>query len=300
MQKVVEEESTKYADNFNGDTFSHASSAQIENANAIFTSENLDKSGELVDAVNNLTINYAKCYESNTATASGAQGDLTSNPETVTHASSGIFEKKLLSFRTIHVLTMPTNPGIAAIILTTQTLLTPATKEIISDTAVVSTCMSRTVWQVSRTGVDRSTPGDSGNVIGIVETSSPDLIGIIGTASTCGINLSQEVGNIRKSTSPDLVRQCLKLDATVDRKFSNNPDSTSIFSKLIGDKLSDGSSQGLYTRCRMNLMAYRIQILTPQFVDLGLSTIDELNKGSGLSTPATTFRRPVWCPLERV
>ena len=198
----------------------------------------------------------------------------------------------------------PMNPvidqWIVSIKLTTHTLLTPATKEIIADTALVITWMSINLWWVSRNGVDRSTTGDSGNVIGIVETSSPDLIWIIGTASTCGINLSQEVGNIRKSTSPDLVRQCLKLDATVDRKFSNNPDSTSIFSKLIGDKLSDGSSQGLYTRCRMNLMAYCIQILTPQFVDLGLSTIDELNKSSGLSTPATTFRRPVWCPLERV
>ena len=38
------------------------SSAQRENSNAIFTSENLDKLDELVDAVKNLKINYAKYY----------------------------------------------------------------------------------------------------------------------------------------------------------------------------------------------------------------------------------------------
>ena len=40
---------------------------------------------ELVAAVKNLTINDAKYYESNTATASDTQSDLTLNLETVTH-----------------------------------------------------------------------------------------------------------------------------------------------------------------------------------------------------------------------
>ena len=52
----------------------------------------LDKPNELVDAVKNLTINYAKYYESNTATASDAQGNLTHNPKTVTYTSNGNFE----------------------------------------------------------------------------------------------------------------------------------------------------------------------------------------------------------------
>ena len=55
----------------------------------IFTSEKLDKSYELVDAVNNLTINDAKYYESNTATASDTQCNLTQNLETVTRTSKG-------------------------------------------------------------------------------------------------------------------------------------------------------------------------------------------------------------------
>ena len=43
---------------------------------------------KLVNAVENLTINTTNYYESNTATASDAQGVLTHNPETVTHTSN--------------------------------------------------------------------------------------------------------------------------------------------------------------------------------------------------------------------
>ena len=70
------------------DTFSHAPNAQRENANAIFTSENLDKSDELIDAVKNLKINDAEYYESNIVTASDAQGNLTHNLETITYTGN--------------------------------------------------------------------------------------------------------------------------------------------------------------------------------------------------------------------
>ena len=74
--------------NVTADRFSYASNTQRENANAIFTSEKLDKLDALVDAVNNLTINNAKYYESNTATAGDAQGDLTQYLETFSHTSN--------------------------------------------------------------------------------------------------------------------------------------------------------------------------------------------------------------------
>ena len=81
MRKVMEEESITDTNNVTSDTFSHASSAQRENTNAIFASEKIDKYGKLVDSFNNLKINNAEYYESNTATASDAQGDLARNPE---------------------------------------------------------------------------------------------------------------------------------------------------------------------------------------------------------------------------
>ena len=88
IHEVMEEGSITDANNVTVDIFSHTSSAQRENENAIFTGEKLDKSDELVDAVNNSTINNAKYYESNTATASDSQGNIAYNLETVTHNST--------------------------------------------------------------------------------------------------------------------------------------------------------------------------------------------------------------------
>ena len=124
----MEEESIAYSNDVTADTFSHPSSAQRENANAVFTSDKLGKLDYLVDAVKNLTINDAKYYQSKTATESDAQVNLTSDPETVTHTSNGIFEQKILCCRTIPVLTPPMNPGLLAIRLTPSTLLTPVMK----------------------------------------------------------------------------------------------------------------------------------------------------------------------------
>ena len=104
-----------------------------------------------------------------------------------------------------------TNPGIdqgiAVIILMSQKLLKPATKEIVVDTASGGAWIHRTLRQGTRTGVNVITPGNIGNAIGIVEISSPVLVGIIGTAPPCDLKLRQEVGDIRQSTSPGLVRQ---------------------------------------------------------------------------------------------
>ena len=95
-----EEKSITDANNVTDDTFSHASSSQIENADVIFTSEKLDKSDELLNAINKLTTNEA-VYELSKATTSDAQGDVTSNPDTINHISNIILDETLLSCRTI-------------------------------------------------------------------------------------------------------------------------------------------------------------------------------------------------------
>ena len=84
----MEEESISDVNNVTSDTFSHTPNTQRENANVIFTSEKLDKLDELEDTLKDFTINNAKYYASNSATASDAQGDLTRNLKTVTHTSN--------------------------------------------------------------------------------------------------------------------------------------------------------------------------------------------------------------------
>ena len=61
----MEEESILDANNVTVDTFSHMPNTQRDNANTIFTSEKLDKSDDLADALENFTINNTKYYASN-------------------------------------------------------------------------------------------------------------------------------------------------------------------------------------------------------------------------------------------
>ena len=93
-------------------------------------------------------------------------------------------------------------------------------------------------WQVSRVGVDGTSPGNIGNDCGISEASSPSLIGIIGaTVPTCGLNVTQEIGPIQQSTSPYL-KQSNKLDSSIIQQFTDSLVVPPVSAEGIGDKLS--------------------------------------------------------------
>ena len=71
------------------DIISHTFTTLRENANTIFTSEKQDKSDELADILEDLTINDAKYYESDTRSTSDAQSGLTRDMNKVTHTING-------------------------------------------------------------------------------------------------------------------------------------------------------------------------------------------------------------------
>ena len=83
-----------------------------------------------------------------------------------------------------------------------------------------------------------------------------------------------------------------KYDTVVDGNFPNDWYSASVFSKLIGHKLSNGSRVDLYLCCRLNFAADVIQTHTPQFMNLGLLTINALDESSVIHTPVTIILRP--------
>ena len=89
-----------------------------------------------------------------------------------------------------------------------------------------------------------------------------------------------------------MVGNTQKWDAVVDINFPNDMDSASIFSKVIGHKLSDGSSNDLYLYCRTNFAADVFQTQAPQFMDMGLLAINILNEISVLGTTATRILMP--------
>ena len=162
------------------------------------------------------------------------------------------------------------NPGIdqeiVPIVLVPQTLLAPATKEVIVETVSGGVWVNMTLKQVRQKGVDRINPGDICHAVSVVEPTSPDLIGTVSTSPPYGLNAIQKVANKWQSNSHGLVGHTPKLDAVVDGKLPNDLDSASIFSKVIVHKISDGSSGDLYLRCRMNFADDPVQTQIPQFM----------------------------------
>ena len=60
---------------------------------------------------------------------------------------------------------------------------------------------------------------------------------------------SLRVFNKQQSTVSDEIGYTQNLDTSVDKKLTNDGDSTSIFSKVVVRSLSHGSSADLYLRC---------------------------------------------------
>ena len=141
---------------------------------------------------------------------------------------------------------------IVPIVLAPQTLLTPATKEVFVGEASGGAWVNRTMRRVSRTGVDGSTTGNIFNAFSVEHAPSQVLIGIVSTSLPCGLNGILQVANKLQYTPPGLGRNTPKLGAILDGKFPDDMYSASIFIKVIGHKLCDGSSSDLYFPCRMN------------------------------------------------
>ena len=156
--------------------FSIESSAQRENLNAIFVSDNIENLDELVNAFANTIINDIR-YEINAATLSDAQVEFAGDPDKITHTSNGITRPKSFNCRTIgirqkeaSVLPPLVKPRIGAIIMAPHALKLPAVQEIFTYAASKNTVTNRTLWRISKTAIDRTTSVHSG----ISETSNPD------------------------------------------------------------------------------------------------------------------------------
>ena len=173
-----------------------------------------------------------------------------------------------------------------------KALLAPATKKVVTDALCGGAWVNQTPRQLSRTGVDRSTLCDVCNTVSVKNTPSLVMIGSVNNSPPCGFSRSLQVAKKRKSTSPGLVENTHKLDAVVYRSLSNDLDSESIFSKVIDHKLYNGSSNDLYSHCRMNFVNDPVQTQAPHFMYMRLPAISTLNESGVLGTPDTRIRRP--------
>ena len=90
------------------------------------------------------------------------------------------------------------------------------------------------------------------------------------------------------------MRKFNKLDTSIDVEFTKNLVLPPIFTALLCVKLFDSSIEDIYTRCCMNLVKDPANFPAPQFVDLGLSTNDVLDKGASIWNPYTRVGRPTY------
>ena len=236
------------------------------------------------------------------------KGNPASNPKTVTHTRYGkgkdtdtsnvYWQQKLLSNRTLLVVVPKMNPRIdnriSPIGGAYQTLLTPATKEVVTGVVHRGTWVNWTQGQVIQIVRGGSTPGSTSIDVRFSPAPSPVLIVSPTISPSYGISGSLQVGKKQQSTYPDKVRNVPKLDTVVDGNFPDDQYSASIFIKVIGSEISHGSRDGLYLRFRMDFLSCAFQTKAPQLVDFGFPTTNKYNELGVLGTPTTRIQRPTY------
>ena len=145
-----------------------------------------------------------------------------------------------------------------------------------------------TLRQISRTGLDGYIPIYTPIHGGISKSSTPyssDSNGTrisIGTSGTSTVRPDGSIcrpgiANKRKSATPNL-RYSNKLDTPIDVKFTKILSGLPIFTDVVSDKISNIPSRDIYARVGIHLATDPVNFMTPQFLDLGFSTVDALDK----------------------
>ena len=246
-----------------------------------------------------LTINDSLYYDS--------KGDPASDPKTVTHNSDGKKRKvtdtrnidlqhKILINRTLLIITTTIDPRIPDRVKTcggtTNALIMPTTKEVITDVARSSAHVLRTPGHVSRTGRDGTKPRNGYVVVRSPRDNGPVMIGATTVYPDCGIMGSLDILDKHGYTGSVEIRDTQKFDTLIDGELAEDGDSNTIFSKLIGQELSHGSRADIYSLFRMDFMSNVVKTEVPNFVNLGLTAVTASDEFSTFCNPADRVRSP--------
>ena len=167
-----------------------------------------------------------------------------------------------------------------------------------------NTRILQTPRHVRRTGRDGTTPGVCDVDINTPWCNSPVLI--VGTivSPACGIGRSLGVLNKQQSKPPSVSRNIRNFNASVDGNLDNDGYSTSIFIKAIGFKLPNSLSDHIYLRFRMNFTSNAVGTKAPNFVNLGILSVNPSDEFNTFVTPTTIIRRttdgPHWSVIDHI
>ena len=100
------------------------------------------------------------------------------------------------------------------------------------------------------------------------------------------------------------VRNTQIFKTSIHGNLAKNRDPASIFSKVIGQELSNNPSAEVYLRCRANFTSNAAGTEAPHFVNLGLPVVNKGDKIGSFGVPATRVRRPKdesnWIPPDNL
>ena len=76
-----------------------------------------------------------------------------------------------------------------------------------------------------------------------------------------------------------------KFDTSIDGYLAEGGDLATIFSKIIGQELSHGSSADIYSRCQMDFTSNAVGTKGKTFVHLGIPAVSALDELNPFGTP---------------
>ena len=95
----------------------------------------------------------------------------------------------------------------------------------------------------------------------------------------------QEIEIPRRSIIPQKVRNADPLDASINRIYSKHRDPTPDWSKVISRKFTNESSADVYVHGRMNFASDTVLSESPNFMDLGLPSVDTMDELGSVLAP---------------
>ena len=133
---------------------------------------------------------------------------------------------------------------------------------------------------------DGTTPQDGNVAIGLTSLTSPVQIGGSVTSSPNRTG-SQDIASPRGSIGQQWIRYAEPLDTSINGIYSKQRDPAPTWSKFIGRKFTDESNADVHSRCRMNLTRDTFLTKSPNFVNLGLSSVHTLDELGSVVIPTT-------------
>ena len=308
------EEEEHNANNVTMDTFCHSlvttnttrKNANIPNERRITSDILAEKLKVLKRLMLHSTINNSAYYNSD---EDDAESDPKSDPLVATRTSDrkkrkfadtdttkANYQQKLLINRTIPVIILPIDPpivgGVAESIGTLHACQRIVSKKIGTDAACSGTRVLLDPTVVNRRDTYRTIPRDRNTSRSLPRLTSPVRIGG-GTSVSPDRTESKEISSPCGPISPVKFRNSQPFHTSINGNSSEHRYPMPNFSKLIGRKLSENSSADVYARSQVNFTHDTVLAESPNFMNMGLSSVHRSDELGSFIIPSTIIIRPI-------